>query len=153
MGIGGHDLVEQGTPLPGGLGDHDHHPRVVRGRIGAGHSTPMRRQARLERAVFGGPWLLARARPFDQTCRQAATAEMQGAKDRDRLGTSARTSQGPVPFAAQGGTQRWHHGKAGGIWAPQDQLPRLRWGVPSGEVLTGRLLLLRGPFAGAIGGR
>jgi hypothetical protein len=112
--------------MPGRFVDHDHHPRVGRGRIGPGHLPQMRRKARLEMAVFGEPWLLALTRPLDHTRRQSPIDEIQGAKDIDILMTIEITDQGPVAFDTQGGAQRGDQGKARLILAQQDKLSRLR---------------------------
>src|SRR4029453_19214525 len=152
MGIGGQDRVDQSPPMPGGLVDHDDHPRVVDGRVGPGHLPQMRRKAHLEMALLGGPWLLARVRPLDQTRRQAATDEIQGPKDVERVVTIEVADQGPVAFDAQSGAQRRDQGKAGFILAQQHEFPCGGFFFYAREVLRSGLLLDRVPFEVAIGG-
>ena len=121
----GEHLGDHGTLMPRRPVGHEHDPRVLRRRIGAGDIPEVPGKPLLPGALFRGrppPGLL---RALDQACGEPAGHQIQRAKNVQDIVTVQIAHEGAVSFHAEGGTERRDHGTARLILTQQDQSAHL----------------------------
>lgn len=122
-------LGNQSSSVPGRIVDHEHHARVLLGRIGSRNITEVAGKPLLQDALLRHALLLVGfcADLFHEARRQPTCHEIEGTKDFDPIMTVEVPYDGSMPFEAQGRAEGGDHGEAAFILAQQDELSRFRF--------------------------
>jgi hypothetical protein len=118
---------DQGSPVPGGVVDHEHHTRPWGRWLGPSAIPPVPRTARLS-GVLPHPAMLGLCSsppPLAHAGGEAPRHQGERTKDVHQSMAVQVTHHRPMPCAAQGRPHGWAHREARFSLTEQDQFPRL----------------------------
>jgi hypothetical protein len=127
MRKGAECLRDQGSPVPGGVVDHEHDPRIVGRRIGPSDISHVPRKACLQGALSRPARLGLRvgSRLLDQAGGSPPRHEVARTKDVHQIVAVQVAHERPMPSKAQGRPHGGKHGEARLILTAQHPFPRL----------------------------